>query len=451
MFFDPQIFDVFLLFCKDQPLPTRQVCPLQPKKEKPVIIPSIDIRAGKAVQLRQGRELILTDSRDPIELAREFNRYGPVAVVDLDAALGTGDNLALIEQICRVAEVRVGGGIRSYERGRDLLRFGAQKLIIGSAAQPELLRRFNPEYLVVALDHRDLTVVDHGWTNSTGESVLDRARRLAPFCSEFLCTFVEVEGTMQGFPVQQALSLFQELPRPVTFAGGVKTTEEAIDLCRQKLTIQVGISLYTGRLDLTDVFVKSLDFERVSGLIPTIVQDAMGQVLMLAYSTPESLALAIRFGQGIYFSRSRNEIWVKGRTSGHTQQLLCCRTDCDQDALLFRVKQKGHTCHTGQYSCFGDQTFSVELLFQVMQQRVETSDASTSYTKMLASDPEALLRKIMEEAFELTRAEIFEEKRWEVTDVLHKLLIYLVAHGLTWQDLMSELRSRHLSKKEPTP
>ena len=90
-----------------------------------MIIPIIDLQGGRAVQLRQGRELVLTDSRDPVELAREFHRFGPAAVVDLDAALGRGDTLELAKRICRVAEVRVGGGIRRPGTGIDRRRQSA--------------------------------------------------------------------------------------------------------------------------------------------------------------------------------------------------------------------------------------------------------------------------------------------------------------------------------------
>ena len=407
-----------------------------------MIIPSIDIRDGKAVQLRQGRDLVLTDDRDPIELAREFNRYGPVAVIDLDAALGTGDNLELIEQICRVAEVRVGGGIRDVERGKRLLRAGAQKLIIGSAATPEFLSQFNPDHIIVALDHKGMTVVDKGWTASTGERVLDRGRRLAPYCSGYLCTFVEVEGTMQGLPMVSAFCISDQLPHPVTFAGGIDSTDEAIHLCREGLDVQVGMALYTGKLDLDDVIVGSMDFEKMNGLIPTVVQDDRGQFLMQAYSSPESLQLALLSGKGTYFSRSRQQIWEKGATSGNTQKLLTCRADCDRDALVFTVEQTGHACHCGSYSCACDKTFDIrDLLFHLEERLRERPE--DSYTIQLADNPEKLFKKLLEEAFELSLAKTPQDQQWEIADLLYHVLVYMAVNGISWDQIISELRSRH--------
>ncbi|MBI5153487.1 MAG: hypothetical protein HZA36_03460 [Parcubacteria group bacterium] len=280
-----------------------------------MIIPSIDIMGGKAVQLRQGRELVLTSDRDPIDLVREYNRYGPVAVVDLDAALGQGNNRKLIQEICRVAEVRVGGGIRDEAIARDFLRAGASQLVIGTAATPELLSKFPREKMIVALDHRDGRVVDHGWTIITSETVVERGRRLAPFCTEFLCTFVKKEGMLEGIPLDDVSALIQIFPdNRITIAGGVANTQEAITLLKLGTNVQVGMSLYTGKLDLADVVAGMVDFEKIS-LVPTIVQDESGQVLMLAYSSRGSLLRALREGIGIYFSRSRNEVWEKGVTS----------------------------------------------------------------------------------------------------------------------------------------
>ncbi|MFN8608810.1 MAG: HisA/HisF-related TIM barrel protein [Vulcanimicrobiota bacterium] len=260
-----------------------------------MLICSIDLIGGQAVQLRQGKQHVLTSPTDPLELAREFNRYGEVAVIDLDAAMGKGDNLELIRRICQVAQVRVGGGIRDKARAEELLRAGARQLIVGTAATPELLSQLPAERVMVALDQVGGKVVDHGWTQSTGESVLDRARRLAPHCGSFLCTFVEDEGGMQGMDLERVRSLAAELPHPVTVAGGVARGQEIAAISRLGLDVQVGMALYTGAIKPAEVIVESLDFDKME-LLPTIVQDPAGQVLMLAYSSRESLRRALSEG-----------------------------------------------------------------------------------------------------------------------------------------------------------
>jgi len=407
-----------------------------------MIIPSIDLMGGKAVQLKEGKDHVLTSDKDPLELAQEFNRYGPVAVIDLDAALGKGDNLDVIRAICNVAQVRAGGGIRDVERAGKLLRAGAERLIIGTSATPELLSQLPKERLMVALDHRDGQVVDHGWTQSTGESLQDRAQRLAPYCGSYLCTFVADEGHMNGMNLDEVQTIQKQLPHPVTVAGGIAQTAEVIQLSKMGVDVQVGMALYTGHLSLADAVVGALDFEKCPHL-PTIVQDEAGQVLMLAYSTPESLTLALKEGRGIYYSRSRKEIWKKGETSGHTQTLLSCRPDCDRDTLLFTVRQTGPACHTGGYSCFGSgQKFSLEYLFEIIKQR-KLEMPEKSFTTKLLKDRDFLHSKIMEEAEEVCTAQKPEDWVWEIADVLYFMSVLAVDEGLDWRQIEAELGGRH--------
>lgn len=411
-----------------------------------MIIPSIDLINGKAVQLRQGKDLVLTEDRDPIDLAREFNRYGEIAVIDLDAALNKGDNLPLIRELCRVADVRAGGGIRTVERGRQLLRAGAKKIIIGTAATPEFLQNFPKERVIVALDHQNGEVVDQGWTNATGEKLIERAKRLAPYCGSFLCTFVAIEGTMQGMNLEELKSLQQQIDCPITVAGGVASTAEAAAIARLGLDVQVGMALYTGQLNLADAIIQALDFEKVVQ-VPTVVQDEAGQVLMLAYSTPESLKLALEEGQGIYYSRSRQKLWKKGDTSGNRQELLSCRVDCDRDALLFTVRQTGAgACHTEAYSCFDSafkmSSFSLPSLFNTLKDRHENRPED-SYSTKLFENRELLLRKLMEESFEVSRASDRENTVWEIADTIYFLSVLAVAEGIEWADIEAELGGRH--------
>jgi phosphoribosyl-ATP pyrophosphohydrolase len=407
-----------------------------------MIIPSIDLMAGKAVQLRQGKDHVLTAERDPVELAQEFNRYGEVAVIDLDAALGQGDNLELIRRICLVADVRAGGGIRNPERGKALLRAGARQIIIGTAAEPDLLRQFPKDRVLVALDHlKSGEVVDHGWTKGTGESVISRAERLAPYCNGFLVTFVEDEGGLGGLSAEAVQQLQKALPGRLTVAGGVAGTEDALAAAKLGVDVQVGMALYKGLLNLTAATVGLLDWEK-SPLLPTVVQDTAGQVLMLAYSSPESLTQALKEGKGIYFSRSRNEIWQKGGTSGHTQRLISARMDCDRDSLLFIVEQQGPACHTEAYSCFGERKFGFSQLFEVLQQR-RRNLPEDSFTAKLFQNRHKLLKKIMEEAFEATQSVSREEYVWEIADAMFFLSMLAVDEGIDFSEIEAELGGRH--------
>ncbi|MDA0951393.1 MAG: HisA/HisF-related TIM barrel protein, partial [Proteobacteria bacterium] len=162
-----------------------------------MIIPSIDLMGGQAVQLIGGKERAI-EAGDPRPIAERFRLAGEIAVIDLDAALGQGDNRALIEELVKLAPCRVGGGIRDVETAIRWLDAGAAKVILGTAAKPEILRELPRERVIAALDAVEGEVVTHGWTTRTGASIDDRMAELAPYVGGFLVTFVEREGRMQG-------------------------------------------------------------------------------------------------------------------------------------------------------------------------------------------------------------------------------------------------------------
>jgi phosphoribosyl-ATP pyrophosphohydrolase len=405
-----------------------------------VIVPSIDLSEGRAVQLRRGREKVLTSDRNPIDLAVELNRYGEVAVIDLDAAMGTGDNLKLQRELCEVADVRAGGGIRSEERARKLLASGARRLILGTAMYEDFVKRLPRHRIQAALDHVGGKVVDRGWTGDTGEGILQRAEKVRPYVGSYLCTFVADEGSMRGMDVSAAKKLKGELDLPLTVAGGIASTKEVAELSKAGIDIQVGMALYKGLLDPAEAVVDSLSFPE-SGLLPTIAQDLSGQVLMLAYSSRDSLLRALREGRGIYHSRSRGKIWVKGESSGNTQRLISCRADCDRDALLFTVEQMGVACHTGSYSCFGSRRFSMRELFEVIRQRKRDMPQG-SYVASLLADPEKLSAKIGEEAAEVLSAEGRDHLAWELADLLFFMSVRAAAEKIEWKRIVSELGGR---------
>lgn len=409
-----------------------------------MLIPSIDIQDGKAVQLRQGKDFVLACGRHPLELAAEFNRYGELAVIDLDAALGKGENKNLIKEMCKIADLRVGGGIRDRETARDYLRAGAKQLIIGTAASPEFLANFPRESLLVALDQKKGEVYDRGWVNPTGEDFIARASRLSKYCAGFLITFIEAEGGMGGIDLNAVRDLKAKIPGQLTVAGGVKGNDEVIEISKLDIDVQVGMALYTGKIDLAECITGSLKFAE-NGLVPTVVQDESGQVLMLAYSNRDSLREALERGRGIYYSRSRQELWEKGLSSGCTQELVSCRFDCDRDAVIFQVKQKESACHNGTYSCFGTATaqknFKLFSLFETLKER-KAKPQEGSYSAKLFNDRKYLLEKIAEESSEVLNFTSRDNLRWEIADLIFMLSALAVDEGLSWAEIEAELSGR---------
>lgn len=407
-----------------------------------MIIPSIDLMGRKAVQLQQGRTKKL-EVEDVLGLARKFRKYGEIAVVDLDAALGKGDNTALVKQLCAIVECRVGGGIRTVEKAREILRAGARKIIIGTKATPEFLTQLPKEQLIVAIDAKGGKVVSEGWTKATSRTPLELMKELETYCSEFLFTNVDKEGMMKGIDLKAIGKLAKATKNRLTVAGGVTTMKDIKSIDGLGANAQIGMALYTGTIDLPESFAGLLDFRKGKGLIPTIAQDEDGQVLMLAFSTKESLVKTFRTGMATYYSRSRGKLWVKGETSGNAQKLLQVRYDCDKDALLFRVRQTSAACHTGAYSCFGqkEKEFGIDDLYHTIADRI-AKPVKGSYTSRIAADEKLIKERIREECEEVLNYTDRENLVWEVADLAYFVLMLMAKKGIMPDDIKNELRGR---------
>lgn len=407
-----------------------------------MLIPSIDLMDGKAVQLKQGKEKVL-ERDDVFELLEQFSLYGEVAIIDLDAALGKGSNEDLIMQLLKRRPCRVGGGIRDLETAQKYIKAGASKIIIGTKCREDWVQKLPRESLIFAIDAKGDYWSTSGWQETESIKVLDLIPELAENCAEFLYTQVEKEGLLQGLDRERIEGVLKASKVPVTIAGGISTLDDIEWFTQFGANGQIGMSIYTGSLNLNDCFLSQLDFNKAP-LIPTIVQDVeTNKVLMLAYSNRDSLTQALEKRKGIYWSRSREGMWEKGLTSGHTQSLEQVDFDCDGDTLLFKVKQTGSACHFDRYSCFATEKndFSFARLEKLLAQRQKTLPEKSFSTQLFQS---AKLRaeKIREEADELIEAEKFEEVRWEAADLIFFALTDALAKGVSFQDIENELRSR---------
>jgi phosphoribosyl-ATP pyrophosphohydrolase len=412
-----------------------------------MIIPSIDISRGTTVQLVGGREQAL-DAGNPRDWLERFSLAGEVAVVDLDAARGTGSNRDQIAELCALAPCRVGGGIRDLETAVWWLDAGAAKIVIGTAAEPELLRRLPRDRVIVALDAEHDDVVVEGWRRRTGRSVMERLDDLRDLAGGFLVTFVELEGRLGGTDLERAQQIVGAAGNArVTIAGGVTTTDEVAALDRIGADAQVGMALYTGRMRIGEAVAAPLTSDRSDGLIPTVVTDERGEALGLAWSNRESIVAAVETRRGIYWSRRRGR-WEKGATSGNGQALLRVTPDCDRDAVRFTVRQEGAGfCHLGTAGCWGD-AGPIATLERTLAQRTAAPEPG-SYTARLLGDPSLLRDKLVEEAGELADASARDDIVHEAADVLYFTMVRMAAAGVTLADVERELglRARRVSRR----
>ena len=228
-----------------------------------MLIPCIDLQNGQAVQLVHGRKRELAVA-DVFGLLERFKKYSWLHVIDLDAAMGKGDNDELVEELCKRAKakykmkVRVGGGIRTVARAEELTKVGAAQVILGSAVFREgkvdlrLLRALQKKILrkrvVIALDTWKGRITLQGWRKSIALKPQEVMPALEPFCSAFLCTDVDREGTMTGANLKWFSSLREATSHPIIAAGGIKTQSEIRTLEKLGMDAAVGMAVYKNRL-----------------------------------------------------------------------------------------------------------------------------------------------------------------------------------------------------------
>lgn len=431
-----------------------------------MVISSIDLKNGHVVQLKNGKELVL--QRDDADaLIAQFDMFGEVAVIDLDAALGNIDakgnteNTHLLKSLLHRGNVRTGGGIRSVKRAKELISLGAEKVIIGSAAWKsnpvagesvlneeflnELAAAIGKDRIIISVDAINGKIAVKGWTETVDIPLVEGAKQAEKFCSELLFTCVEKEGCMQGTNMDYVRALREAVKCRVVVAGGVSSVQEIKELEKLHCDVQLGMALYTGKVDLKEAFVECLDFEK-SPLIPVIAQSVNGEVLMQGFANAEAVRKSFDCGRLTFWSRSRNELWTKGDTSGNVLQVVRMRADCDRDCVLATVLPTGPACHTGSWTCFSsavDEKSSMGRLYNVIADRFANPKPG-SYTATL--DNKRVREKVEEEAEELCEAEGKEEVIWEAADLLYFVNVLMYKEGVSWKDVYDELDRRHKEK-----
>jgi phosphoribosylformimino-5-aminoimidazole carboxamide ribotide isomerase len=227
-----------------------------------MIFPCIDLMEGKVVQLVQGREKALEGASPEIMLER-FAGFPEIQVIDLDAAIGRGSNDALVRMLASRAVTRVGGGVRTAERAQALVEQGAHRVIVGTsaftadginapllAAMREAIGR---DRLIIAVDSKGGRIVVKGWQEATALSAEQVLADLEPYCSGFLCTYVDKEGMMQGTDLEWFRRLRAATSLELTAAGGITTLDDIHALAAMNIHAALGMAIYTGRLKLEDL------------------------------------------------------------------------------------------------------------------------------------------------------------------------------------------------------
>ena len=224
-----------------------------------MLIPSIDLMGGKIVQLVQGEKKAL-EFDDFEEWIGRFANYPLVQLIDLDAAIGTGNNRALLERFTARLPCQVGGGIRSLDDATEILSRGARRIILGSVlvhknkinveAAEQFARQFGSDRLTFAVDSKGGKVAIKGWREVTSISPAEMMQALESYCGAFLYTHVDTEGLMNGIPLEVVRALCAVTSRQLIVAGGITSQEEVNQLDELGIDAVVGMAIYSGRMSL---------------------------------------------------------------------------------------------------------------------------------------------------------------------------------------------------------
>jgi len=224
-----------------------------------MLIPSIDLMDGKIVQLVQGEKQALAFENFD-EWVERFAEYPLVQLIDLDAAMGKGNNRSLIAEFCGKLPCQVGGGIRSEELAKKVLDAGAKRVIFGSALIRDgivdidfastISAKLRPEKLVMAVDSRGGNVAIHGWKTTTEIASASMMETLEPYCSAFLYTHIDTEGMLQGIPMDVVRDLRSCTKRQLIAAGGIRSQQEIDDLDAMGVDAVVGMAIYSGLIEV---------------------------------------------------------------------------------------------------------------------------------------------------------------------------------------------------------
>lgn len=227
-----------------------------------MIIPCIDLMGGKVVQLIQGRDKAL-EGAPPLEMLERFIGFPVIQVIDLDAALGQGENNAIVELLASRARIRAGGGVRTPQRAQALIACGVERVIVGTSAFTKtgvnhallgaIATAVGTEKILVALDSKGGRIVVKGWTEALDISAEEILAELEPYCGGYLCTYVDKEGMLQGTDLAWFRRLRAATSKEITAAGGITTLDEVRELLSLDIHTALGMAIYTGRLDLAEL------------------------------------------------------------------------------------------------------------------------------------------------------------------------------------------------------
>lgn len=422
------------------------------------IVATIYLKDQKAVK---GLSDLSVLHEDVIELARFYNDSGidKIMILDLsDTDEEHEKNIHTIKNINRNVEIKVcaGGNINRLEDIKKFIYAGCLQVIVNGAKPgsielaEEASRRFGKDRILVSVANLDFVFKHQNVMDENFHELLV----LNPDIIDSIENTTDVPHViyMKEYDEEQILTILKR--KNVRGIAGDFINDPKTDIMKLKSELSgKGI-----KMDNFEPALKWADFKKNSdGMVPVIVQDyRTDEVLMLAYMNEEAFDYTIHSGRMTYYSRSRQELWVKGLTSGHIQYVKSLTADCDYDTILAKVSQVGAACHTGNRSCFFNDIVKkdyveknplkvLEDVYSIILDRKDHPKEG-SYTNYLYDKGiDKVLKKLGEEATEIIIAAKnpdAEEIKYEISDFIYHLMVLMAEKRVTWEDITQELSQR---------
>lgn len=421
------------------------------------IVAIIYIKNGQAVKGRND----FTPSGDVFEAAKTYNDCGVDKILLFDLSDDEEEhrvNLKTVKKLNRDLEIKtcLAGNIKRFEDIKNAFYMGCRQVMLngsklGSIALAEKAsRRFGKDRILVSVENVNFIFKNREAMEENFHEMLVMNKNMLDAIENI--TTIPYVVIMDEYNVEEFVSVLKrEYARGIT---GSFVTDGKTDV----MMLKSELSSYGLRMVNFAPNLKWSDFKLNSdGMVPVIVQDyRTEEVLMLAYMNEEAFRRTINSGKMTYYSRSRQEIWMKGETSGHIQYVKCLSADCDYDTILAKVSQIGPACHTGNRSCFFNPIVKKEYVeknplkvfedvYSVISDRKEHPKDASYTNYLLEQGIDKILKKMSEEHIELLLAAKnpnLEEIKYEISDYLYHLMIMMVEKGITWEDVTQELAQR---------
>lgn len=425
---------------------------------KKLFIPCIYLKKGMALKGMMDAAVI---SMDPAELAKTYSQNNADEILVFDLSSGDAEHeeaIDVIKRICKESEVPVigAGNIARMEDVKKLLYAGCARACLDYGKQSnidltkEVSEKFGKDKILASFQKPSVITANQPLLDTyVCAALLTEPSALLASVTEINMPFI---ASLSDISLDKALEYLGV--HSVCGISGDFVTHNIMNISSLKhLCFENGIEVNTyENCTPWAEFKKNND-----GMIPVITQDYQtGEVLMLAYMTKEAYELTLQTGRMTYFSRSRNELWIKGETSGHYQYVKSLTADCDMDTLLAKVSQVGAACHTGNYSCFFNEIMKKEYddenpltifnsVFDVILDRKEHPKEGSYTNYLFDKGIDKILKKVGEEATEIVIAAKNpnpEEIKYEISDLLYHLMVLMVEKGVTWEEITDELARR---------